>query len=46
VNRANFYNCADSHMTDSVQKSGMVMFDPKTDPLWTECAQGCCLADG
>ena len=46
VNRANFYNCADSHMTDSVQKSGMVMFDPKTDPLWTDCAQGCCLADG
>lgn len=46
VNRANFYNCQDSHMSDSVQKSGMVMFDPNTDPLWTDCAQGCCLADG
>jgi len=46
VNRANFYTCADSHMSDSVQKAGMVMFDPKSDPLWTSCAQGCCLADG
>ena len=46
VNRANFHTCADSHMSDTVQKSGLVMFDPKKDPLWTDCAQGCCLADG
>ena len=46
VNRANFYTCADSHMSDTVQKVGMMMFDAKKDPLWTDCAQGCCLADG
>ncbi|MDB4881804.1 MAG: hypothetical protein JWL95_570 [Gemmatimonadetes bacterium] len=46
VNRANFYTCADSHMSDSVQKSGLLMFDPKTDPLWMDCAQGCCMAEG
>jgi hypothetical protein len=46
VNRANFYTCSDSHMSDTLQKAGMVMFDPKKDPLWLGCAQGCCLADG
>jgi hypothetical protein len=47
VNRANFYTCTDSHMSDSVQKSGLVLFaPPNTDPLWMDCAQGCCMADG
>jgi hypothetical protein len=45
VNRANFYTCANSPQTDSVQRSGLVMFDPKTDPVWVDCAQGCCLAE-
>lgn len=46
VNRANFYTCTDSHMSDSVQKSGLKMFAPPKDPLWMDCAQGCCMADG
>ena len=47
VNRANFYTCNDSHMSDSVQKSGLVLFAPPSkDPIWTDCAQGCCMADG
>jgi hypothetical protein len=34
-------------MSDSVQKSGLVLFaPPNTDPLWMDCAQGCCMADG
>jgi len=45
VNRANFYTCSDSHMSDSVQKSGLMMFAPPTDPIWVECGQGCCIAD-
>ena len=45
VNRANFYTCTNSPTTDSVQRSGLVMFDPRTDPVWVNCAQGCCIAD-
>jgi len=45
VNRANFYTCANSPQSDSVQKSGLVMFDPKTDPVWVDCDHGCCLVD-
>jgi hypothetical protein len=45
VNRANFYTCADSRMNDSVQKSGLLMFaPPPKDPIWMDCAQGCCMA--
>ena len=44
VNRANFFNCADSHMSDSVQRSGLRMFAPDKDPLWMNCAEGCCIA--
>jgi len=46
VNRANFFTCADSHLSDSVQTSGLALFAVATDPMWTDCAQGCCLADG
>lgn len=46
VNRANFYTCNDSHLSDSVQKSGLVLFAPPSiDPLWLACAQGCCMAE-
>jgi hypothetical protein len=45
VNRANFYTCTTSPAADSVQRSGLVMFDPGTDPVWVDCAQGCCIAD-
>ncbi|MEO6525421.1 MAG: hypothetical protein ABIP93_02220 [Gemmatimonadaceae bacterium] len=46
VNRANFYTCADSHMSDSVQRSGLVLrAPPPIDPMWVECAQGCCMAE-
>jgi len=44
VNRANFYTCADSPSgTDSVQKSGLAMFAAPTDPIWIDCAAGCCI---
>jgi hypothetical protein len=46
VNRANFYTCDDSHMSDTSQKAGLLLFATKKDPLWMDCAQGCCLADG
>jgi hypothetical protein len=45
VNRANFYTCSNSPPSDSVQKSGLVMFDPDTDPVWVDCAHGCCIAE-
>jgi hypothetical protein len=45
VNRANFYTCEDSRLSDSVQKSNLLLFDFPKDPVWTECAQGCCIAD-
>jgi hypothetical protein len=47
VIRANFYTCEDSRMTDSVQRSNLLLFAfPKDkDPVWTECAGGCCIAD-
>jgi hypothetical protein len=45
VNRANFYTCEDSRMSDSVQKSNLLLFSSPKDPVWTECAQGCCIAD-
>lgn len=45
VNRANFYTCDESLVSDSVQKSNLLLFAPFTDPVWTECAQGCCIAD-
>jgi hypothetical protein len=45
VNRANFYTCADSHMSDSVQRSNLMLFDPPTDPVWVECTGGCCIGD-
>jgi hypothetical protein len=42
VNRANFYTCANSPPSDSVQTSNLMMFD-STDPIWVECARGCCI---
>ena len=45
VNRANFFSCADSHLSDSVQRSNLMMFDPSTDPVWVECTAGCCIGD-
>jgi len=43
VNRANFYTCANSPSgSDSAQTSNLVMFDA-TDPIWIECARGCCV---
>jgi hypothetical protein len=45
VIRANFYTCEESRMSDSVQRSNLMLFDFPTDPVWTECAQGCCIAD-
>lgn len=45
VNRANFYTCANSPTTDSVQKSNLMMFDFNTDPIWVDCAAGCCIVD-
>lgn len=45
VIRANFYTCEASPSSDSVQRSNLLLFDPFTDPVWTECAQGCCIAD-
>ena len=45
VNRANFYTCADSPSGDSVQTSNLKMFSKPTDPIWVDCAAGCCIAD-
>jgi hypothetical protein len=45
VNRANFYTCQDSHTSDSVQKTGLLLFAAPTDPAWISCAQGCCILD-
>ena len=45
VNRANFFTCADSRMNDSVQTSNLLLFASPRDPVWTECAEGCCIAD-
>jgi hypothetical protein len=43
VNRANFYTCQDAHMSDSVQKTGLLLFSAHDDPIWASCAQGCCI---
>ena len=43
VNRANFYTCADSPGADSVQRSNLMMFSAPTDPIWIDCAAGCCI---
>jgi hypothetical protein len=44
VNRANFYTCADAHMlNDSVSSAGLVL-QSANDPMWIDCAQGCCVA--
>jgi len=44
VNRVNFYTCENSPAsTDSLQRSNLMMFDPPTDPIWIDCAAGCCI---
>lgn len=44
VNRANFYTCENSPIaSDSVQRSNLMMFSPFTDPIWIDCAAGCCI---
>jgi hypothetical protein len=43
VNRANFYTCQDSRSADSVQTSNLMMFSTPTDPIWFDCAAGCCI---
>jgi hypothetical protein len=43
ANRANFYTCADSPGADSVQRSNLMMFSAPTDPIWIDCAAGCCI---
>ena len=45
VNRANFYTCANSPTGDSVQTSNLMMFAKPHDPVWIDCAAGCCIAD-
>jgi hypothetical protein len=45
ANRANFYTCADSPAGDSVQRSNLMMFARFHDPIWIDCAAGCCIAD-
>lgn len=45
VNRANFYTCNGSYAADSVQRSNLMMFAPPRDPVWIDCAAGCCIAD-
>ncbi|HEX7977633.1 MAG TPA: hypothetical protein VF461_03470 [Gemmatimonadaceae bacterium] len=44
ANRANFYTCPESLAADSAQKSNLVMFAPPKPPVWTACAEGCCIA--
>ena len=44
VNRVNFYTCENSPASsDSVQRSNLMMFNPPTDPIWIDCAAGCCI---
>ena len=45
VNRANFFTCANSPAADSVQRSNLLMFSRPKDPVWIDCAAGCCIAD-
>jgi hypothetical protein len=46
VNRANFYTCENSPIaSDSVQRSNLMMFNPLTDPIWIDCAAGCCIVN-
>jgi hypothetical protein len=45
VNRANFYECAESPAGDSVQTSNLMMFARLHAPVWIDCAAGCCIAD-
>lgn len=46
VNRVNFYTCENSPTaSDSVQRSNLMMFAPPTDPIWIECAAGCCIVN-
>ena len=46
VNRANFYTCANSPgAAGSVQRSNLMMFAPPRDPVWIDCAAGCCIID-
>ena len=45
VNRANFYTCANSPAADSVQRSNLMLFAPPRDPVWIDCAAGCCIID-
>jgi hypothetical protein len=43
-NRANFYTCADSHMSsDSTLKMGQALQDALTEPIWLSCGMGCCV---
>jgi hypothetical protein len=32
-------------MNDSAQTSNLLLFASPKDPVWTECAEGCCIAD-
>lgn len=43
VNRVNFFTCADSPDADSVQRSNLMLFASPTDPIWIDCAAGCCI---
>jgi len=43
VNRANFYTCEASRSADSVQTSNLMMFEASSDPIWFDCARGCCI---
>lgn len=47
VNRANFFTCADSQLSDSVQRSNLLLFAPPTftDPVWVACSAGCCIGE-
>jgi hypothetical protein len=44
ANRANFFTCPESQANDSVQTSNFLMFAPPKPPVWTSCAEGCCIA--
>jgi hypothetical protein len=43
VNRANFYTCEGSLAADSAQTSNLLMFAASSDPIWFDCARGCCI---
>jgi hypothetical protein len=45
VNRVNFWTCDGSYAADSVQRSNLMLFAPPKDPVWIDCAAGCCIAD-